>query len=302
MSKSVMALVALPALLVVGIACTTVIEVEVTSVPTATPLPTYTPYPTYTPPPEEETEVEMTPTSAPTLIPTASTTPTSVPEPTKAPTPIPTSSLPPAPRSTSTPRPTATATKVPRATIRLLDPTITPTATSIPTLPTSVPYFSPSDEELRLGSAIHAYVNAVRVQAGLSELEHDGLLARAARGHSVDMGVAGYFSDTGLDGRGPTERAADVGFVCHKDFGTYYVEGVGENIFQGSTHRSYYISNGERIPQDPYTLKELAKVVVEAWLNNREHRENILDSTYDKEGIGLHITADKEVYVTQNFC
>jgi uncharacterized protein YkwD len=32
------------------------------------------------------------------------------------------------------------------------------------------------------------------------------------------------------------------------------------------------------------------------------HRENILTKTYDSEGIGVEISADDKVYITQNFC
>ncbi len=37
-------------------------------------------------------------------------------------------------------------------------------------------------------------------------------------------------------------------------------------------------------------------------MNSPGHRENILTEIYDREGIGVEITDDHKVYVTQNFC
>lgn len=51
----------------------------------------------------------------------------------------------------------------------------------------------------------------------------DCRLVRASRLHSQDMANRGYFSHTGLDGRGPTARARDAGFPGQ----------VGENIAAG---------------------------------------------------------------------
>ena len=37
-------------------------------------------------------------------------------------------------------------------------------------------------------------------------------------------------------------------------------------------------------------------------MNSPGHRENILTGVFDREGIGVEITQDYKVYVTQNFC
>ena len=46
---------------------------------------------------------------------------------------------------------------------------------------------------------------------------------------------------------------------------------------------------------------ELAASVVNNWMGSFGHRQNILESNYDKEGIGVAIASNDEVYVTQNF-
>ena len=50
------------------------------------------------------------------------------------------------------------------------------------------------------------------------------------------------------------------------------------------------------------TQEEIAIVAVEGWMNSQGHRENILDPSYDRAGIGVAIAEDDRVYITQNFC
>jgi len=49
----------------------------------------------------------------------------------------------------------------------------------------------------------------------------------------------------------------------------------------------------------------IAKLLVQQWMDSPEHRENLLDTQWKNEGIGV-VTVDKEsqtkLYVTQNFC
>jgi uncharacterized protein YkwD len=50
------------------------------------------------------------------------------------------------------------------------------------------------------------------------------------------------------------------------------------------------------------TMEEIASQVVNGWMNSPGHRENILNARYDREGIGIAVSSDGKVYVTQNFC
>lgn len=46
----------------------------------------------------------------------------------------------------------------------------------------------------------------------------------------------------------------------------------------------------------------LAKFVIQEWLNSGEgHRENLLNPEWNYEGVGVYVTAENEVYVTQTF-
>ena len=202
--------------------------------------------------------------------------------------------------------PTATAqptnTPRPEATIR---PTSTPTRIITP-IPASAP--TPSAViKLKKGSPqwitaleyrIHALVNSRREEP----LAWDPSLTAIARLHSQDMGANNYFSHTNLLGQSPTDRAGVAGYICRKNFGSYYTEGVAENIFYSSLFgRQWYLS-GISINKEYYSLEELATLVVEGWMDSPGHRQNILNQQYDREGIGIAIDSDEKVFVTQNFC
>lgn len=114
-----------------------------------------------------------------------------------------------------------------------------------------------------------AEVNRERSAAGCGPLEGDATLDDAADLHAEDMAANDYFSHTSLDGRSPTDRAAEQG----------YDGGVGENIAAG--------------------YPDVASVM-EGWMNSEGHRANILNCGYDVIGIGL---ADRggTLYWVQNF-
>jgi uncharacterized protein YkwD len=112
------------------------------------------------------------------------------------------------------------------------------------------------------------------------------------------MAKNNYFSHTNLQGLDPTGRGSQVGYSCYKDYGSYYTHGIAENIFQtqhSTTHNG--ITVNELVPSET-----IAQSTVDGWMNSPGHRQNILTSTYDHEGIGVAISSDKKVYVTENFC
>jgi uncharacterized protein YkwD len=150
-----------------------------------------------------------------------------------------------------------------------------------------------------LESEIHNLINRERQNHGLSSLQFDSKLSDIARTHSQDMAINNYFSHDNLVGQGPTERAAAIGYPTTKDFGSYYVVGIGENIHKGWLYSQ--VTYGWTISYDWYTQSEIAYNAVNGWMNSSGHRQNILTSTYDKEGIGVAISDDYAVYVTQDF-
>ena len=118
---------------------------------------------------------------------------------------------------------------------------------NIPTVDNSV--LSYESEVVRL-------VNEIRVKNGLNKLTEDWELSRVARYKSQDMKDNNYFSHTSPVYGSP--------FQMMKNFGISY-KSAAENI-----------AKGQSTPQ----------AVVNAWMNSSGHRANILNSSYNRIGVG----------------
>ena len=149
---------------------------------------------------------------------------------------------------------------------------------------------------------VHEFTNQERVNHGLSQLVFDPEIIQIARGHSSDMAEREYFAHETPEGLSPSDRADQNGYSCQKIVGLIIYSGIAENIFQGYLFDSYYTINGEITSYEWNTEEEIAEITVEGWMNSPGHRENILTKVFDREGIGVEITQDYKVYVTQNFC
>ena len=99
-------------------------------------------------------------------------------------------------------------------------------------------------------------VNEIRVENGLNKLKTDWQLSRVARYKSQDMKDNKYFSHTSPIYGSPFEMIRNFGISFRS---------AGENIAKG------YLT-----PQ----------AVVNGWMNSSGHRENILNSSYTKIGVG----------------
>ncbi|HLC86995.1 MAG TPA: CAP domain-containing protein [Candidatus Nanoarchaeia archaeon] len=148
---------------------------------------------------------------------------------------------------------------------------------------------------------IHDLINQERRNKGLRSLSFDLRLSDIARDHSKDMSQNNFFEHINLRGQDPTDRASAKGYYCRKDFGDYYMEGIAENLFQNNLYDSITYIN--LIPfHDWNTQSEIAESTVQGWMNSPGHRQNILTADYDSEGIGVVISYDDKVYITQDFC
>jgi len=117
--------------------------------------------------------------------------------------------------------------------------------------------------------AVHAKINAYRLENGLDRLRWDERLAEQARSHSRRMARREVpFGHSGFRER---VRATGVKFSAS-------AENVGEN--QGY--------------DDPVAQ------AVEGWLNSKGHRENI-EGRYNLTGVGVARTRDGTFYFTQIF-
>lgn len=115
-------------------------------------------------------------------------------------------------------------------------------------------------------------VNQARGNAGLSQLQICSELTRAARAKSKDMVDNNYFSHTsprygGLDG-------------LLRNFGIGY-RSAGENLAMNSSGSVSAAHN--------------------SLMNSPGHKANILNSSYNYVGIGIHAKSDGSLYYTQLF-
>jgi len=222
-----------------------------------------------------------------TTIPT--TPPTTVP-PTQAPTPTPTTTVP-------TPVPTPEPTTVITLEVTQVPPQ--PPSSSYTSSTPGAPYIDPSALEER----VHLLINNQRQQNGISTLSYDPFLADIARGHSWDMVTRNFFEHMNPDGLLARNRGDAAGYPCIRVVKGGSYNGISENLFQGTRYSSYYSNaSGVITAYNWSTADEIAERAVSGWMDSPGHRQNILTSRYQLEGIGVAFSSDDKVYITENFC
>jgi uncharacterized protein YkwD len=112
----------------------------------------------------------------------------------------------------------------------------------------------------RLAAEMLARVNDIRRRFGLPAMRRSPLLDRLSQEHAEDMLARSYSGHRTPEGLGPSDRAWAAG----------YGEGIGEGI-------------GENIVEQRFSVAS----ALEAWLDSREHRRNILDPGCREMGLGV---------------
>ena len=157
-----------------------------------------------------------------------------------------------------------------------------------------------------LETEIHRVVNSVRIEHGVAPLAWHDTLAAIARDHSNDMLDRDFFDHTNPDGENPTARAQRNGYHCLKQLEVnLYAKGIAENLMSLYRYDSYFTIEEEGGPRYLYRWrdeKQIAGDVVESWLGSPDHRENLLNAQYDREGIGIAVTVTQRILVRQNLC
>ena len=118
-------------------------------------------------------------------------------------------------------------------------------------------------------------VNARRRASGQTPLVWDEELTMMARGHSQNMATRGFFAHADPNGVDMTQRARSNGIQGWR--------ALAENIAYNQGF------------DDP------AAFAVERWMISTCHRDNILNSTFTRTGIGVVRAADGRVFFTQVF-
>lgn len=160
----------------------------------------------------------------------------------------------------------------------------------------------PIIDKNELERQVHLLTNQYRTQNGISTLTWDDTLSNIAQKHSQDMATRNYFGHETPEGVDPTGRGVIQGYKCEKRVGNLIYQGIAENIFQNNLYDTVWYTGGIPTSYEWNTLDDIAKSTVDGWMDSPGHRQNILTATYDTEGIGVEISSDDKVYITQNFC
>lgn len=125
-------------------------------------------------------------------------------------------------------------------------------------------------------------LNEYRNSDHLNRLDLDARLAIIARHHSYDMATRGYFNHTNPDGQNHADRLKKSGYKCFDS---------AENI-----HWTGW-KTGNRT-----TEEELAYQTMLSFMESAPHNEAMLVPRYTTVGIGIYVTADRQVFVTMLLC
>ena len=116
------------------------------------------------------------------------------------------------------------------------------------------------------------------------------------------MALRNYFSHETPEGLDPTGRGTTQGYKCEKIVGNLTYTGIGENLLQNYLYDRVTYVNEIPISYDWKSRQEIAQSTVDGLMISQSHRENILDDTFDREGIGVFISKDDSMIITQNLC
>lgn len=157
----------------------------------------------------------------------------------------------------------------------------------VPSAASSVPAGKPAPRIAvhTLEQQIHERVNKERRKRGLPTMRWDDALGRIAGRHSRDMSQKQYFGHTSPEGYGYSHRYLKSGYAC----------GVTvDGVLRRGAENIYRLSPGAG--EDP------VDAIMRGWLGNEVDRKNLLNSPWDREGIGISIGPDGVLYITMNFC
>lgn len=145
---------------------------------------------------------------------------------------------------------------------------------------------NPIIDSKQIAFDIHHEVNEVRKLHGLKPLSWSNTIAEIAKKHSQDMSARNYLSHISPEGEDVADRFQKANFVCARELPNGDVLKGGENLAEVN------------FPND---RNGIGMRVVQSWMDSPSHRENLLFSRYDSEGIGVVISGDM-FHITQNFC
>ncbi len=153
---------------------------------------------------------------------------------------------------------------------------------------------------------VHRAANRARQSENLGTLDWRDDLATIAQAHSRDMATRDFFDHVNPDGKSPDDRAVAAGIECVITISsTQRRLGVSENLYMTSRYERYTDAVlGDRVKRtyEWFPVAEIAHRTVQGWLDSPGHRRNLLEPTAHTEGIGVAVSPDHRVFVTQVLC
>lgn len=135
-------------------------------------------------------------------------------------------------------------------------------------------------------------INAIREEEGVHALHYDGRLSKIARHHSYSMALGDFYSHVDPKLGGPTRRMVGRGFEC-------------PNMYGETIHAVPYYNGTLERWNNSYNLtieSDISNFLVDSWMHSPGHRHELLQEEYDVSGIGIYVTHDERILVTQEFC
>lgn len=133
-------------------------------------------------------------------------------------------------------------------------------------------------------------INERREERGLESLRYDDEISRIADYHSEDMATREYVDHRAPDGETVDDRFDAFGYECRNTGELILYTVVGEEV--------ELVDGTRRFETEP----ELARGIVDLWLQSDPHREAIFSPVWERIGVGVVVTGDGSVYVTANTC
>lgn len=121
--------------------------------------------------------------------------------------------------------------------------------------------------------------NGKRQSAGVATLQDETQLTQIARAHGLDMAARRYFAHVNPEGQSQADRIAEK----HRRM----IGLTGENLWKA-------------VGLKGISLADLAKEIIDSWMDSPGHRRNLLDPSFTHLGVGVVVLGD-EIWAVQNF-
>jgi uncharacterized protein YkwD len=150
---------------------------------------------------------------------------------------------------------------------------------------------------------LNKFTNLKRQENNLSNLILDSELSNIARDHSEDMISRNFTAHLNPDGLDSTARGELNNYKCVKVHGLKMETGIAENIYETTMfEKGVILGDGENSFFTWYGMDDIATKAVDGWMSSDGHRENLLNAGYTSQGLGVAISEDDRVLITEVFC